>query len=103
MLALWLASMYIEGVVLTGGYWEIALAGIVFSLVNFILKPILKLALGPLILLTFGIAAILINMGILKLTDTLLPQLDIMTLGALVLATLLMSAVNIVLHLVFRR
>ncbi|MBI1755151.1 phage holin family protein, partial [Candidatus Azambacteria bacterium] len=69
ILALFLASYYIEGVTLEGGLRGIVTVGLVFSAVNFLLKPVLKLVFGPLILLTFGLFIVIINMGVLWITD----------------------------------
>lgn len=98
ILALFLASTYIEGVTLEGGVWGIVMVGLVFSVANILLKPIVKLILGPLILLTFGLLIIVINMGMLWVTDLVLPQLSIASIGALFLATLVIGIVNFVVH-----
>ena len=103
VLALFLASYYIAGVAISGGWQGMLIVGLVFSAVNFLLKPLLKLLLGPLILLTLGIFILVINMGILWITDLLLSQMSIANIGALFLATLLVSAVNFAIHIVFRK
>ncbi len=103
VLALFLASYYIAGVTISGGLWEVVIVGLVFSGVNFFLKPLLKLLLGPIILLTLGVFILVINMGVLWVTDLLLPQMSIASVSALFLATLLVSAVNFATHIVFRK
>ncbi|MBI5913133.1 phage holin family protein [Candidatus Azambacteria bacterium] len=103
VLALFLASYYIAGVAISGGWQGALIVGLVFSAVNFFLKPLLKLLLGPIILLTLGIFILVINMGVLWVTDLLLPQMSIASIGALFLATLLVSAVNFATHIVFRK
>src|SRR3990167_2865846 len=89
VLALFIASYYIAGVAISGGWLEVFIVGLVFSAVNFFLKPLLKLLLGPIILLTLGVFILVINMGVLWVTDLLLPQMSITSIGALFLATLL--------------
>lgn len=101
VIALFLSSYYIEGVMIKGGWWEILAVGAVLSIINIFLKPILKLILGPFILLSLGLFIIIINMGILWITDLLLPQMQITTIGALFLTTLLISAVNFATHIIF--
>lgn len=101
VVALFLASYYIEGVTIKGGWWEIVAVAAVLGVINIFLKPILKLILGPFILLSLGLFIIVINMGILWVTDLLLPQMQISTIGALFLSTLLISAVNFATHIVF--
>lgn len=103
VLALFLASYYIAGVAINGGWQEVLIVGLVFSAVNFFLKPLLKLLLGPIILLTLGVFILVINMGVLWVTDLLLPQMSIANISALFLATLLVSAINFATHIVFRK
>lgn len=103
VLALFLASYYIAGVAISGGWWEVVMVGLVFSAINFFLKPVLKLVLGPIILLTLGLFIVVINMGVLWITDLFLPQMSIANIGALFLATLFVSAVNLATHVVFRK
>jgi len=103
VLALFLASYYVAGVTISGGWQEVLIVGLVFSAVNFFLKPLLKLLLGPIILLTLGVFILVINMGVLWITDLLLPQMSIANIGALFLATLVVSAINFATHIVFRK
>lgn len=101
--ALFLASYYVEGVSISGGWREILIVGAALSVINILLKPVLKLILGPFILLSFGLFLIVINMGIVWITDLLLPQIHISTIGALFLTTLLISAVHIASHIIFSK
>lgn len=103
VIALLLASYYIDGVTIKGGLWEIIAVGVALSIINIFLKPILKLILGPFILLSLGLFIIVINMGLLWITDLLLPQMQIATISALFLATLLISAVNVTTHIIFKK
>ncbi len=103
VLALALASTYLSGVVLAGGLKSLLLVSLIFSAVNFVVKPALKLLMGPFILLTFGLFAIVINMSMLWLTDVFSPQLQIVGFMALFMATLLIGAINIIIHIIFRK
>jgi putative membrane protein len=103
VLALFLASYYVAGVAISGGWQEILIVGLVFSAVNFFLKPLLKLLLGPIILLTLGVFILVINMGVLWITDLLLPQMSIAGIGALFFTTLVVSAINFATHIAFRK
>ncbi len=107
ILALWLANRYVPGFVLNTSNW-IALALIAFILVllNFLLKPILTLALGPVIVLTLGLGLLAVNALILWLLPFVLNQIDflkgsiiIQDIPALFFATLIVSAVNFIIHL----
>ncbi|OGD32370.1 hypothetical protein A3C91_04925 [Candidatus Azambacteria bacterium RIFCSPHIGHO2_02_FULL_52_12] len=103
VLALALASTYITGVMLAEGLKSLLIVSLIFTAVNFIVKPVLKLLMGPFILLTFGLFTIVINMGMLWLTDVLSSELRIIGISALFIATLLIGAVNIIIHIVFRK
>jgi putative membrane protein len=107
--ALWLADRWVPGFALTAPILGLILIATTFTVLNFILKPILTLALGPIIILTLGLGAIAVNAFILWFAAYLsrLPQLDfihgsitIQNIPALILATLIVSAVNFIIHLV---
>ena len=107
--ALWLANRWISGFVLTTPILGLILLGLTLTILNFILKPILTLALGPIIIITLGLGLIVVNAIILWFAAYLsnLPQLDfihgsitIQSIPALILATLIISVVNFIIHLV---
>ena len=107
--ALWLANRWVPGFVLTAPILGLILLGLTLTILNFFLKPILTLALGPIIIITLGLGLIIVNAFILWFASYLsqLPQLDfihgsitIQTIPGLILATLLVSAVNFIIHLV---
>lgn len=89
------AIRFIEGVTFTGTYLELAIAALVLSLLNWLIRPLVKFITSPLIFLTFGLFWIVINMGMLFLLDLLIPSLIIQTLAALLWATLLVGFVNL--------
>ena len=75
-LALFLASRLLDGMVFVGGIWSYLIVGAILTLLNFAIKPILKLLTFPLIFLTGGLFLILINAIILFLAQHLLTVLD---------------------------
>jgi putative membrane protein len=93
-----IAATWIDGFALAGAPADIAVVAIVLTILNLFLKPILKLIFGPIILLTLGLGALVVNAVILKLLDFFSPALSIQTIPALLLATILLSAVNIILN-----
>jgi len=98
-LALLLAAYFIQGFKLTSDYKEIALVALILTGLNFVLKPMLKLILGPIIILTLGLGLILVNAIVLYVLDILTENLTIETIPALVFASLIIGAVNFVFHL----
>lgn len=61
LVALWITTIIIPGLIYTGGIKSLLLGGVVFMLINLILVPLLKILLLPLNLLTLGFFAWLTN------------------------------------------
>jgi putative membrane protein len=97
--ALFLATTYIPGFVLAGGPTQIAWMAAVLTALNFFLKPLLTLFLGPVIIITLGLGLIVVNAFILYILDILSKNLTIETIPALLYATILVGAVNFIFHL----
>jgi len=77
ILGLWLASEFITGVEFTGSWQLLLLAGFVLGLINFFIKPILKLITLPLRILTLGLFGLVINMAMIWLVDIFFVELII--------------------------
>ncbi|MGH8928498.1 MAG: phage holin family protein, partial [Acidimicrobiia bacterium] len=75
--ALWVAAQLISGIDLTGDIWQILLIALVFGIVNAVLKPILKLLSLPVLIITLGLFAIIINVALLAITAALMEGLTI--------------------------
>lgn len=58
--------------------------GLVLGLINAVIKPAVKLLSLPITCLTFGLFALVINMGLFKLGAELTPGVDVTWWGALV-------------------
>lgn len=76
-----------------------AAAGLIFSLVNSIVKPIVKMLALPLAILTMGISTIIINTAMVILTIYLLPGVEMSFWGAFI-SSAMMSVMNAVLNLI---
>jgi putative membrane protein len=110
-LALYLAvgTGWINGI--EGGetqWWAYLIMGLIFTLVNALLKPILKLLTCPFILLTLGLFTLVINTLLFWLTGLLGGVFGsgfgyrIETFWAGLLGALLVGVVNTMLTLIFR-
>jgi len=106
-LALWLANHWVSGFILTANLLQLLVIGLVLAALNFLLKPLLSLVLGPVILITLGLGVIIVNAIILYLLPILADHLDflrgsitIQSIPALFLATIIVSVVNFVIHLI---
>jgi len=105
--ALWLANRYVPGFVLGSGWVDLALIALVLALLNFLLKPVITLLLGPLIVITLGLGIIVVNAIIIYLLPVIASHVDFLhgsitieTIPALLYTTLIVSAVNFVIHLI---
>ena len=75
--ALFIASYILEGLSFEGGWVAPIIAAIVITLLNFLVKPLLKLLSFPLIFLSAGLFLIVINAFILFLAEYLIGVMDI--------------------------
>ena len=72
-----ITAWLLDGMEVSGGVWGYIWVSALFGIVNAILGTILRLITLPLILLTFGLLAVLINALMLQLTDALTDHLTI--------------------------
>jgi putative membrane protein len=105
-LALWIANMYVPGFALNGNWVAIVLIALILAFLNFLLKPILTLVLGPVIILTLGLGFIIVNALILYLLPIVADHIDflhgsiiIQNIPALLFTTIIVSVINFIIHL----
>lgn len=96
--AFWLANRYIDGFQIVPGLNNFFVVAGIFTFLNVFIRPILKLLLSPVIILTLGFAVFLINALMLYLLDKFLTNITITGTTPLIYATLLISLVNIVIN-----
>lgn len=94
-LALWLADYLLIGFAVTGGSKGYLIAGVVLGVLNILIRPILKLITLPLILLTLGMFTVVINAVLLGVAANITGLIEISGVWSLLLATLIISTVNI--------
>jgi putative membrane protein len=100
--ALWIAAALLDAVDYGDSLWVLVLAALVFGLVNLIVRPLVILLALPAVLLTLGLALLLINAFMLYLTDWIVPDFEVDGFGWAVLAALIIWAVNMALHALLR-
>jgi len=69
--ALWVATRIVPGVSYSGGALPLLGVALVFGVVNAVISPVLKILTFPIIILTLGIFALVINGLMLMLTSGL--------------------------------
>lgn len=82
-------------------WWLYAVAGLIFSVINSIIKPLLKVIALPLAILTMGISTLVINTIMVVITIHLLPGVEMDFLGAF-LSSLILSLINGILNFLIK-
>ena len=105
--AIWLATVLLSGLQIVGAHTTlervgiILLIGLIFGLVNAIVKPLVKLVSFPLYILTLGLFTLVVNALMLWLTAWITGHTDwglrVDTFGTAVLGAIIVSVVSLVL------
>jgi putative membrane protein len=69
--ALWVATLIVPGVSYSGGPLLLLAVALVFGVVNAVIRPVAKILTFPIIILTLGLFALVINGLMLMLTSAL--------------------------------
>jgi len=94
ILSFWLAVKFVPGVEFVGEIKYLIMAGAFLGLINFFIKPILKIITLPLRILTFGLFGLVINMGLIWFVDIIFPELIIPGIVPLFWTTLIVWLVG---------
>ena len=94
-LGVWLVDRLLPGFQVRGGFGSAMLVGGVYGLLKFLLGGLLTLLSLPLVIVTLGLFLIVINAFLLWITDKLLTRLWIRSVGSLLLATIVLSVIDI--------
>lgn len=81
--------------------WRVIIAGAVFALVNWLVKPIVTLLALPVIILTLGVALFFVNLLMLYVTSWVMSDFRIDSFGAAIGGTIVIWLVNVVLQAAF--
>jgi putative membrane protein len=98
--ALYVAAWLLSGVTYGDQWWTLLIAAAVFTFVNAWLRPLVKLLSLPFIILTLGLFLLVVNTLMLFVTDWVVPEFEIRSFGSGLLAAIVVSVVNAVLHAV---
>ena len=94
--ALWVASALFDEMTYGDSFWVLLLAALVFTIVNWVVKPVLAILSIPIIILTFGIAYFFVNVLMLLLTSELVGDFAVGGFWTYVGATIVIWLVNVV-------
>ena len=91
--ALWVVAYLVPGFSF-GSNQALIVTAVVIGVVNTFIKPVLQIVALPISILTFGVAAILINVFLLWLTQLVVPGFEIANFFTAVVASFVLSFVS---------
>ncbi len=101
-LSLWVASVLFPSLLRFDDYGALAISGLLFGIVNSLLKPPVVLLTLPLTVLTLGLFLVVINASLLLLVAWLVPGFHIDTFGRGLLLAIFVSVFSFLLNRVLR-
>jgi putative membrane protein len=93
--ALWVASEVFDGMTYGDRFGVLALAALVFTGANWLVKPVVTVLAIPLIILTLGVAYFFVNVLMLLLTDWVVGDFEAGPFWTVVGATIVIWLVNV--------
>ena len=96
-----LATTIVPGIVFTGSWLQLLLAGAIFGLFNLIVRPLALLLSLPALILTLGLFYFVLNGLLLWLAQFVLPGYHVSGLLAGILGSLVLMVVNWLVHALF--
>ena len=101
-LALAVAAWLFDGIELSGDVLDVLLVALVFGLLNAVLKPLLLFFSIPLLIVTLGLFALVVNAVMLLLTSRILESFEVSGFWTALFGSIVISIVTIVLGAVLR-
>ena len=102
VVALFVAAWIIGPIDYGDDFWVLFVAALVFTIVNVFVRPLVILLALPAVILTLGLALILINTFMLYLTDWIVPSFETGSFWATLGGAIIVSIVNLILNLVLK-
>ena len=101
-------GLYVVGSYVSGAHIPLSIIGLiltaaVLTLINFFIRPIVKLIFSPLIFITLGLAVLVVNGLMLYILSRVMPIPYTVSFDGLVplaYATIILTLVNLIVHLV---
>ena len=94
--ALWVVAEVFDDVTYGGSFGVLLLAAVVFTVANWIVRPIVTVLAIPLIIVTLGVAYFFVNVLMLLLTDWVVGDFEVGGFWTVVGTTVVVWLVNLV-------
>lgn len=92
--AFMIVARVVPGFHLRGGFGSAVLVGLVYGVLKALLQTVLIVLSLPLVIVTLGLFIVVINAFLLWMTDKLMRRVQIRSVGALLLGTILLSVID---------
>ena len=102
VVALFVAAWIIGPIDYGDDFWVLFVAALIFTIVNVFIRPLVILFALPAVILTLGLALILINTFMLYLTDWIVPSFETGSFWWTLVAAIIVSIVNLILGLLIK-
>jgi putative membrane protein len=93
-IAIKIADFSVSGFNFSGSWIELLFAGVILGIFNSLIKPVVELIALPVIFLTLGLFAVIINIALLILASNFLPNFSIHGFWAAFWGIIVISLVN---------
>jgi putative membrane protein len=100
---LWVVAQIIPGIRFDGSITALLILGLIFGIVNAVIKPILFILTLPLTILTLGLFALVVNALMLMLTSAFSPSYAVDGFFSALLGSILISILSAGLNSLMRR
>jgi putative membrane protein len=91
----------VPGITFTGGWPQLLLAGAIFGIFNFVIRPIAMFLSLPFLILTLGLFYFVVNGALLWAAQFVLPGYRVAGLWPAILGALVFVVVNWAIHALF--
>ncbi len=103
ILGLFIAARLSRNIDYQDSLWVVAVAGLIFSLVNAFIRPLVIILALPAIVLSLGLFMLVVNGLMVLLVSKIYPPFEVLTFGAAVWAAIIVWIVNYGLSMFFSR
>ncbi len=98
-IGLLLASIFFSGIN-ASGFWVIAIASLIFGIVNAVLRPVLVILSLPAIVITLGFFSLIINALLLYITSLIYRPFHVNSIGSAIATVIVVWVANYAMSLI---
>ena len=100
-LGVWVTAYLVPGIAVSG-IAAVLIAGACLGIINMIIKPILKLIMLPINIVTLGLFSVILNALLFWLLSVIVPGVTIITFTAALLGSIIVAIINWIGNKIFK-